>query len=202
MAITELVFLSLKANEQVRADFYNKIPSLIRATFDVAGGPKASAVGHVLESTPANAEDHCGYLAIFCWDNLDMIKDFLKTPGFASFKASLMGYLDGPPTLQFFEAPPDIAPEETLRDSTHFFFMKSKGTGVQLGHAKQQWDGITTTFSRIAKDEVKYHNGDGVQDYNGHFAGFSGWKSIAVGHDPPDSYIVWLLALLTTDFLC
>ncbi|KAK1598959.1 uncharacterized protein LY79DRAFT_204333 [Colletotrichum navitas] len=179
MAITELVFVPLKANEQVRADFYNEIPSLIRATFNVVGGPMASVVGRVLESKPTSADNHCGYLVIFCWESIDMIKDFMKTPGFVNFKASLAGYVDGPPTLQFFEAPPGIAPEETLHDSTHFFFMKSTGTGVQVSHAKQKWDELAATFSRVADDNVKYHNGDGVQEYNGHFAGFSGWKSIS-----------------------
>ncbi|KAK2040991.1 hypothetical protein LZ31DRAFT_597623 [Colletotrichum somersetense] len=178
MAITELIFLPINANEQVRADFDDKAPALIRATFNVVGGPTTTAVGRVLESTPTNAENHCGYVAVFCWESLDMIKDFIKTPGFANFRASLVGYLDGPPTLQFFATLPDIAPEQTLQDSTHFFFTKSTGTVAQISHVKQQWDEITTTFSRIAKDEVKYHNGDGVQDYDGYFAGFSGWKSI------------------------
>ncbi|WDK15313.1 hypothetical protein CGRA01v4_06594 [Colletotrichum graminicola] len=143
MAITELVFLPLKANEQVRADFYNKIPSLIRATFNDAGGPMASAVGRVLESNPTNADNHCGYLVVFCWESLDMIKDFMIIPGFVDFRASLAGYVDGPPTLQFFEAPPGIAPEETLQDSTHFFFMKSTGTGgsSQPRETAMGWDG-------------------------------------------------------------
>ncbi|KAK2031008.1 hypothetical protein LX32DRAFT_651151 [Colletotrichum zoysiae] len=178
MAITELIFLPINANEQVRADFASKAPALIRATFNVAGGPKTTAVGRVLEST-TNTENHCGYVLVFCWESLDMIKDFLQTPGFANFRASVVGYLDGPPSLQFFATPPGIAPEQTLQDSTHFFFTKSTGTVAQISHVKQQWDEITAAFSRIAKDEVKYHNGNGVQDYDGYFAGFSGWKSIA-----------------------
>ncbi|KAK1993574.1 hypothetical protein LX36DRAFT_703418 [Colletotrichum falcatum] len=178
MAITELVFLPLKQNEQVREDFYNKTPALVRAAFNVAGGPKASAVARVLESSPAGADNHCGYIVVFCWESLDVVKDLMKTPGFASFKASLAEYVDGPPTLQFFAAPPEVAPEETLQDSSHFFVMKSTGTEVQVSRAKQQWDGITAAFSAIANGEIKYHNGDGVQDYDGHFAGFSGWKSV------------------------
>ncbi|KAK2060139.1 hypothetical protein LY76DRAFT_604268 [Colletotrichum caudatum] len=178
MAITELIFLPIKTNEQVRADFESKAPTLIRATFNVVGGPTTTAVGRVLESTPTNTD--CGYIAVFCWESLDMIKDFLKTPGFANFNASLVGYLDGPPALQFFVTPPGIPPEQTLQDSTsHFFFTKSTGTVAQISHVKKQWDEITAAFSRTAKDEVKYHNGDGVEDYDGYFAGFSGWKSLA-----------------------
>ncbi|GJC80776.1 hypothetical protein ColLi_03614 [Colletotrichum liriopes] len=179
MAITELVFPPLKADKHIRAEFYKNVPSSVRATFNVAGGPRASAVARVLESVPINAENHCGYLAVFSWESLDTVKNFLTTPDFAKFKASLTEYVDGPPMLQFFETPPGVAPEQTLQDSTHFFVIKAMGTEAQVSQAKRRWDEITATFSKIVGDEVKYHTGDGKQDYDGQFAGFSGWKSFA-----------------------
>ncbi|OBR13484.1 alpha amylase [Colletotrichum higginsianum IMI 349063] len=178
MAITELVFPPLKAEEVIRTNFYSKIPSLLRDTFKVSDGPNASAVARILKSTPANAENHKGYLAVFSWESLEKIQNFLKTPEFVGFKSSLVDYVDGPPVLQFFEAAPGVVPENTLHGSTHFFVVKAAGTEEQVNQARRYWGGITSTFSRIAGDEVKYHSGDGKLNYDGQFSGFSGWKSI------------------------
>ncbi|GKT46773.1 uncharacterized protein ColSpa_06954 [Colletotrichum spaethianum] len=199
MAFTEIVFPILEADENARKAFYDNVPGLVKANFNVVGGPKASAVARILESTPINAEGHCGYLAIFSWESLDTIKDFMKSSGFANFKKSLMELVAGPPVLQFFQAPPDVAPEKTLEGSTHFFVIKAMGTEAQIGWAKGRWDELTAMFSTIAGDKVKYHTGHGKEVCDGHFAGFSGWKTIAVGSSFEDMPPI-NLAMTATDF--
>lgn len=111
-----------------------------------------------------------------------MIQSFLKTPEFSNFKLSLTEYVDQPPVLQFFEAIANTAPERTIRNSTHLFAIKASGSKDQVDQARNQWSDMTTTFLSIAGGQVLYHSGEGRGENDGQFAGFSGWKSIAVSH--------------------
>ncbi|TDZ15182.1 hypothetical protein Cob_v012010 [Colletotrichum orbiculare MAFF 240422] len=178
MALTEIIFPPLKADEQIRKGFYTNVPSTVESTFNVPGGPLSSALARVIESTPVDAEDHRGYLGVFAWESVETVDKFLQTPGFAGFKASLMAYVDGPPRLQFFASGAGVAPQKTLHGSTHLFLIKAAGTEAQVGQVRQLWGDFTTAFSKVAGDDVKYHSGDETQGHNGEFAGFSGWKSL------------------------
>lgn len=64
MAITELVILPLKPGKDLRAEVYEKLPSLMCTSFGISGGPRAMTLARILESTPADAEDHRGYAGV------------------------------------------------------------------------------------------------------------------------------------------
>ncbi|KAF9875201.1 hypothetical protein CkaCkLH20_07467 [Colletotrichum karsti] len=180
MAITELVFPPLKNTEEARAGFFEKVPDLMRPIFHNDGGPMSVSLARVLESSPADAEDHRGYMAVITWESFEKIKEFLKKPEFAEFKQSLSAYNEGPPVLQFFDAAPGVAVEKTIQGTTHFFVIKAIGDGEQVLQAKKQWENVTAAFSGVAGDGVKFHYGDGLQNVEGQFAGFSGWSSLEV----------------------
>lgn len=64
MAITELVFLPLKDDEDLKARFYEELPGLMQPNFDVPGGPDTAAVGRILGSNPEDADDQRGYVGV------------------------------------------------------------------------------------------------------------------------------------------
>ncbi|KAF6790739.1 hypothetical protein CSOJ01_14472 [Colletotrichum sojae] len=183
MAITELVFPALKPTEEAKAGFFDKLPDALPATFRVPGGPVTMAVARVIESIPADAENHSGYMAVITWESLDKIEAFIQTPGFADFKVKMGELSSGPTVLQFFEAAPEVVPQNTVKDASHFFVVKAAGNTAQVEAARQRWGDVTAAFAGVAGDSVKFHSGDGRKNVDDQFAGFSGWKSLEALED-------------------
>ncbi|KAH0422679.1 hypothetical protein CcaCcLH18_12670 [Colletotrichum camelliae] len=183
MAITELVFLPLKDDEDLKAQFYEELPGVMRPNFNVAGGPDTAAVARILESNPEDADDQRGYVGVISWDKLDTIKAFLTTPNFASFKSSLLKFVEAPPVLQFFEETDGVAPRKTLQNSSHLFVVKATGAEAGVEDSKMKWNKLVAAFQDIEGNETLSHCGDGREVHEGQFAGFSGWKSITALND-------------------
>ncbi|KAI8278213.1 hypothetical protein K4K60_006422 [Colletotrichum sp. SAR11_57] len=183
MAITELVFLPLKDDEDLKARFYEELPGLMQHNFDVPGGPDTAAVARILESNPEDADDQRGYVGVISWDRLDTIKAFLATPNFATFKSSLLKFVEAPPVLQFFEETVGATPRETLQNSTHLFVIKATGAEAEVENSKIKWNKLVAAFQGIEGNETLSHCGDGREVHEGQFAGFSGWKSITALND-------------------
>lgn len=117
------------------------------------------------------------------WDRLDTIKAFLATPNFATFKSSLLKFVEAPPVLQFFEETVGATPRETLQNSTHLFVIKATGAEAEVENSKIKWNKLVAAFQGIEGKETLSHCGDGREVHEGQFAGFSGWKSITVRYD-------------------
>lgn len=202
MAITELVFPALKPTEEAETGFFDELPDAMRPTFHVPGGPITASLARVLASSPSDAESHSGYMAVIstfsaydgslkqqlantcfstlAWESLEKIEAFIKTPGFAQFKTTMAETSSGPTVLQFFEATPDVIPQNTVQGASHLFVVKAVGDRAQVEAARKAWGGVTAAFAGVAGADVAFHSGDGRQNVEGQFAGISGWKSLEV----------------------
>ncbi|KAF6809525.1 hypothetical protein CPLU01_15481 [Colletotrichum plurivorum] len=183
MAITELVFPALKPTEEAKTGFFDKLPDALPATFRVPGGPVTMSLARVIESIPADAESHSGYMAVITWESLEKIEAFINTPGFADFKVKMAELSSGPTVLQFFEAAPEVVPQNTVKGASHFFVVKAVGDRAEVEAARQRWGDVTAAFAGVAGDSIEFNSGDGRKNVDGQFAGFSGWKSLEALQD-------------------
>ncbi|PTB34958.1 hypothetical protein M441DRAFT_84984 [Trichoderma asperellum CBS 433.97] len=185
MSITELVFITVQPDPQVRKELNMKLPDALRGVF--SGLPKLESL-YIASNFGLLGEDggsHDDICLLLKWQDISGFDSFIKSTDFAAFKRSILPYLTGPADIQLYESLEDV-PVRMAVDSPHLHIMRSHPNvaNIQTGRISR------TSFEDRWKDFIEQcrlalsakssligsFNGLGLRKEDSAFFGATLWK--------------------------
>ncbi|RFU73444.1 hypothetical protein TARUN_8813 [Trichoderma arundinaceum] len=190
MSITELIFISVQPDPQVRKELDTKLPDVLSGVFSRLPKLDSLFIASNLEVTGEDESSQDGICLLLKWQDISGFDSFIKSTDFAAFKRSLLPYLTGPADIQLYESPEEM-PVRKAVDSPYLHIMSShpKVTDIQSGEiscisVEDQWKAFVEQC-RLASGAKCSLNGSfygfGLRKDNGAFLGATLWKDREVG---------------------
>ncbi|KAJ6035596.1 uncharacterized protein N7446_010357 [Penicillium canescens] len=103
MAITELIFPSVKTDSASLKELERDWPRLSKGLIDPNPGLLCAFRGWILTEDGLDVREAYKEFLLFEWDSADSFHAFIGSQQFAAFASSIRHLVTGPPTLQLFE---------------------------------------------------------------------------------------------------
>ncbi|KAL6885803.1 hypothetical protein GGI43DRAFT_426507 [Trichoderma evansii] len=185
MSITELVFITVQPDPQVRKELDSKLPDVLGRVF--SGLPKLESlyIASDLDVTGEDGGSQDGIYLLLKWQDISGFDSFIKSTDFAAFKGSMLPYLTGPADIQLYESPEEM-PVRIAVDSPYLHIMRSdpKVTDIEPSQisrtsVEDHWKAFIEqcrSASRVKCSLKGSFNGFGLRKENSAFFGATLWK--------------------------
>ncbi|KAF2089214.1 hypothetical protein K490DRAFT_54840 [Saccharata proteae CBS 121410] len=182
MAITELIFPSIKPEPAIRDAFDKYFPAALQQ-FGSESGVTATHLGRILREDGLDIEAERRILLAFEWQGPESFDGFLDSEQFEAFKAGVYEYLAAPAAPQLYAS--ENRSVECLKSPITQVFKVEGDTSEE--ERKNAWDEFVAAVDAKSGKDVKSFSAVGMRSFEGVFMGMIGWESLELLEEVCDS---------------
>ncbi|KAJ6098347.1 hypothetical protein N7499_002721 [Penicillium canescens] len=181
MAITELIFPSVKTDSASLKELERDWPRLSKGLIDPNPGLLCAFRGWILTEDGLDVREAYREFLLFEWDSADSFHAFIGSRQFAAFASSIRHLVTGPPTLQLFET--NFSPRDAASAPVVEIIRVMVSSSENSEESLQVWENISRHLAGNGEGTTSVTYGKSSNLGKEVIMGIIGWQSLKEYHD-------------------
>ncbi|KAJ5679761.1 hypothetical protein N7462_008005 [Penicillium macrosclerotiorum] len=181
MAITELIFPSVKTDSASLKELERDWPSLSKGLIDPNPGLLNAFRGWILTEDGLDVREAYREFLLFEWNSADSFHAFIGSEQFAAFAGSIRHLVTGPPTLQLFET--KFSPRDAASANLVEIIRLGVSSSENVEQSLQVWEKASRNLGGNGESTTSVTYGRSSNLEKNVIMGIIGWQNVKEHHD-------------------